>query len=49
MVAQEVRSTLIARPLRGKNGRSFGVISVIREPWLIYNIGAAPALLAIPF
>jgi hypothetical protein len=32
-------------PLRSAKGQSFGVISVIRDPWLIYDIGGTPAIL----
>jgi hypothetical protein len=32
-------------PLRSAKGQSFGVISVIRDPWLVYDIGGTPAIL----
>lgn len=46
MVAEAVRLKLSVSFPRSKNGRVFGVISVIRDPWLIYGIGEAYKILA---
>jgi hypothetical protein len=45
MVAEILRLKLSTSP-RGNSGRAFGVISVIRDPWLIYGIGEAYKILA---
>jgi hypothetical protein len=39
LVAETLRLKLSTNPPRSNSGRSFGVISVIRDPWLIYDIG----------
>lgn len=46
MVAEAVRLKLSRSPLCSSNGRSFGVVSVIRDPWLIYNIAGPYRILA---
>jgi len=45
MVAEILRLKL-STSQRGHSGRAFGVISVIRDPWLIYGIGEAYKILA---
>lgn len=44
-VAEAVRLRFVKEPLADANGRSFRVISVIRDPWLIYDIARAPRIL----
>jgi hypothetical protein len=39
LVAETLHLKLSANSLCSNSGRSFGVISVIRDPWLIYDIG----------
>lgn len=46
LVAETLRLKLSANPLRSNSGRSFAVISVIRDPRLIYDIGGAYKMLA---
>jgi hypothetical protein len=46
MVAETVRLKLSTSPLFNKDGRSFRVVSVIRDHWLIYDIARAPRMLA---
>jgi hypothetical protein len=44
-VAEGVRLQFVKEPLADKEGRSFRVISVIRDPWLIYDIARKPQVL----
>ena len=46
MVAEAVRSKLFGSSPCSNNGRRFGVVSVIRDPWLIYNIAGPYRILA---
>jgi hypothetical protein len=46
MVAETLRLRLSRRPLCSDGGRSFDVISVIHDPWLIHDIGGAYEILA---
>lgn len=46
MVAEAVRLKLSESSPRSNNGRRFGVVSVIRDPWLIYNIAGPSRILA---
>jgi hypothetical protein len=46
MVAKAVRLKLSETSPRSNNSRRFGVVSVIRDPWLIYNIDGPYRILA---
>jgi hypothetical protein len=46
VVAEAVRLNLSATSPSSKNGRRFGIVSVIRDPWLIYNIAGPYQILA---
>jgi hypothetical protein len=45
IVAEAIRLHFARQPLADKEGRSFHTISVIRDPWLIYDIARAPQIL----
>jgi hypothetical protein len=44
-VMEAVRLQCANEPLADKNGRSFRVISLIHDPWLIYDIAGKPQVL----
>jgi hypothetical protein len=46
MVAEAVRSKFTGSSPCCNSGRRFGVVSVIRDPWLIYNIEGTCRILA---
>jgi hypothetical protein len=46
IVAEAVRSKFTGSSSCSNSGRRFGVVSVIRDPWLIYNIAGPYRILA---
>lgn len=45
IVAEAIRLHFVRQPLADKDGCSFRMISVIRDPWLIYDIARVPRIL----
>jgi hypothetical protein len=46
VVAEAVRLNLSGSSPSSKNGRRFGIVSIISDPWLIYNIAGPYQILA---